>query len=205
MAGIGSSISDTDIQKVRDRLAALERDSSDGLARSLKAVAYLTGLLERLGIQPIVVGGKAVELYTTGSYATVDVDLVLSGYERAREVFERVGFEPKPLGTRHWYHPGLQLPIEIPDTRLDGSLDRVLRVDVGDGYHLYVIGIEDLILDRLRAAVHWKSTSDEEWALLLLKTRWNDIDFAYLEQEAAKPEQGVADLLAALKRQAEQL
>ncbi|WP_029421195.1 hypothetical protein [Alicyclobacillus macrosporangiidus] len=32
-----------------------------------------------------------------------------------------------------------------------------------------------------------------------------DIDFAYLEQEAAKPEQGVADLLAALKRQAEQL
>lgn len=97
------------------------------------------------------------------------------------------------------------MPIEIPDSRLDGSLERVLRVDVGDGYHLYVIGIEDLILDRLRAAVHWKSTSDEEWALLLLKTRWNDIDFAYLEQEAAKPERGVADLLAALKRQAEQL
>jgi hypothetical protein len=96
------------------------------------------------------------------------------------------------------------LPIEIPDSRLDGSLERVLRVDVGDGYHLYVIGIEDLILDRLRAAVHWKSTSDEEWALLLLKTRWNDIDFTYLEQEA-KPEQGVAELLAALKHQAEQL
>ena len=76
-----------------------------------------------MGIKPIIVGGHAVEIYTLGQYTTVDVDIVLSGRELAREIFEELSFA-KGQGFRHWYHEELGLPIEIPDDILadsDGS------------------------------------------------------------------------------------
>lgn len=55
-----------------------------------------------------------------------------------------------------------------------------------NGFVVYVIGIEDLILDRVRGSVYWGSASDREWALFLMSAQWDDIDFAYLKKEAEK-------------------
>jgi len=52
--------------------------------------------------------------------------------------------------------------IEVPDRQLAGSMDKVIRLDLGDVGYVFVIGVEDLILDRLRACVYWKSSVDCE-------------------------------------------
>lgn len=179
------------IEQTRHRLLQLANEPQ-GLKRTLKALAYVTDVLGAFDIRPILVGGQAVEVYTFGSYSTRDIDLVLSGFELAGEVLVAVGFEPKGLRHSHWYHRELELPIEIPDSHLLGSLDRVTELDV-DGSTVYVIGVEDLILDRLRAGVYWKSTSDMEWAKYLLESYIDDLDLAYLEMESAKPHQDVLE------------
>lgn len=59
-----------------------------------------------------------------------------------------------------------------------------------------MIGIEDLILDRLQACVHWRSEADCEWARRLMAAHRNDIDWVYLSQAAEK--EGLKDRLDAL-------
>lgn len=188
-----------EIEGVRNKLHQLAHKQTAGFQRTLMAIGYITTLYKQAGIRPIVVGGHAVELYTVGHYTTVDVDLVLSGRELAGQILEAVGFEAKRSGMRHWYHPDLALPIEIPDNTLAGSLDKVLEVDVGDDAMVFVIGIEDLVIDRLESAVHHKSLSDMEWAEFLLQARWEDIDWDYIEARASQPQVDVMKALKELK------
>ena len=62
----------------------------DRLRRKLRFVGLLSGLLEPEGVVPILVGGTALEFYTFGEYSTADVDLVLSGREKAAAAKEGV-------------------------------------------------------------------------------------------------------------------
>lgn len=191
---------------MRQKLQALKSDPSKDFIKNLKAMSYITYLLEKIGITPIVVGGHAVELYTSGSYVTKDIDLVLDGREQASKVLEELGFHREY--SRHWIHQELNIPIEIPDNDLAGSKDRLLELQTNEGFKVYVIGIEDLILDRARAAVYWQSTGDREWALFLMSAQWSDIDFEYLESKANEEPKGlykpdVYETILSLKKEAE--
>ena len=53
-----------------------------------------------------------------------------------------------------------------------------------DGMKVYVIGLEDIILDRLRACVHWKSNSDCEWAERLYYLHKESLDIEYMRATA---------------------
>lgn len=185
MGDSGNSISDKDIKYINRKLLSLGNRRLDRYQTNILAMSYLTYLFEKAGVRPVIVGGHAVELYTAGHYNTFDVDIVLSGREVAREVLERTGFVKK-TGARHWYHRELSLPIEIPDDVLAGSMDKVIDVTTEENFHVYVIGVEDLILDRARAAVYWDSISDREWALFLMTAQWDEIDFDYLVSESKK-------------------
>ncbi|QSO47475.1 nucleotidyltransferase family protein [Alicyclobacillus mengziensis] len=167
------------VENTTAKLHALE-SQPESFERTMKAVASITTCLMSAGIQPIIVGGHAVELYTFSSYTTKDVDLVLEGYQKAGDILERLGFTKIP-GSRHWYCEALDLPIEIPDTILEGSYERISKVAVGDD-EVYVISIEDLLIDRLRAGVFWKSTIDMEQAEALLRSYANKLDLQYLDQ-----------------------
>lgn len=185
MEDSGSLISEHDIEYIKKKLLALSDRCLDRYQTNILAMSYLTYLFEKAGVRPIIVGGHAVELYTAGHYNTFDVDIVISGREVAREVLERIGFVKKP-GERHWYHRELSLPIEIPDDALAGSMERIIEVTTVEDFRVYVIGVEDLILDRVRAAVYWDSISDREWALFLMTAQWEEIDFEYLFSESKK-------------------
>lgn len=201
MAGIGDYISKNDIEFIKNRIIHLQELPIEIFHKNIKAISYLTYLLEKAGIKPIIVGGHAVEIYTLGQYTTVDVDMVLSGRELAREIFGELGFT-KRKGHRHWYHEDLGLPIEIPDETLAGSMDRIIQVTVEEGFHVYVIGVEDLILDRARAAVYWNSSGDREWALLLMNAQYEEIDFEYLQSEAKKePDERIYQLIIGLRNE----
>ncbi|MFC5703751.1 hypothetical protein ACFPVX_20900 [Cohnella faecalis] len=77
----------------------------------------------------------------------------------------------------------LDIPIEIPSSKLAGSYDRVIKLNTPDGY-CYVIGIEDLILDRLNAAEFWQDTRSLEWARYLMSSQFEGLDFNYLREKA---------------------
>lgn len=64
------------------------------------------------------------------------------------------------------------------------SIARALAIENKLKRAFYVIGVEDLILDRLRACVHWHSESDCEWAQRLLAIHHREIDWKYLSQTA---------------------
>jgi hypothetical protein len=67
----------------------------------------------------------------------------------------------------------------------------VVSVDLG-GIRAYVLGIEDLIIDRLSACVHWNDQESCLWATALLASA-SELDTAYLQERAQS--EGVAQQL----------
>lgn len=154
--------------------------------------AVMAKELEPHGIKPILVGGGALEFYTQGSYMTLDIDLVVAGRDHAKEVLEKMGFSRMP-GQRSWFSEELDLSVEMPDYDLAGSMERVISVEMEDGLTAYVIGVEDLIIDRLNAYKYWKSLSDGEWAAAALLIHLDELDMEYLKARAK--EDGITDAL----------
>lgn len=172
------------------RLQLLEQEK-DPLKKSLLFLGIFTETLKSEGIQPILVGGRALEFYTLGGYATKDIDLVLNGRARADIVLREMGFQKQP-GERHWYHEELDLALEIPGDYLAGSTEKLTVIEI-EGLECYVIGVEDLIVDRLAAAKFWGIGADVQWAAKILALNIDDVDADYLGSAAQKAD--VADFL----------
>lgn len=143
-------------------------------------MGLLTREAERSGVQPIVVGGSAIDFYTEGIYPSHDIDLV-SNRKIIGEILVNV-FNFKPSG-RHWINEQIGLSVEVPDNRLAGDKDKVTVVRI-ENLKVYVIGIEDIIIDRINACVHWKSQTDCDQAMFMIRYYRNRLDFRYLEEKA---------------------
>ncbi len=167
--------------------------------RRLLLVGILTKELRGKGVIPILVGGNALELYTLGGYSTLDIDLVCSDRRSVGEVLESLGF--KKFG-RLWVSDELEMAVEVPDVKLAGSLERVEVYEV-DGFEVYVIGKEDLIVDRLNACVFWRSEDDCRWVKELIVLYYDDIDWEYLEKRCR--EEGTLERLLEIRREAEEI
>ena len=158
-----------------------------------ETAAIISTLLEPHSLTPVVVGGLAVEIYTRGQYTTLDIDMVVPGRELVADILEKLGFLKEG---RHWYHPDLEVAVEIPGDILKGAdRERVIELILPSGRSLSVIGIEDIILDRLRACVHWQSSSDCEWGLRLLKIHYANLDLDYMSKMAAEDHLDTANKL----------
>ncbi|WP_102345128.1 DUF6036 family nucleotidyltransferase [Bacillus sp. Marseille-P3661] len=168
------------IEKAKEQLQQLQ--SRNQFEKMLKVTAILTYLLEERRLRPIVVGGLAVEIYTRSDYTTTDIDLILSDREVANALLLELGFTK--VG-RHWYHEDLSVSIEIPNDILrDADEERVIELSLEKDLKVYVIAIEDIILNRLRACVHWKSSSDCEWGKRMLLLHRERLDIPYMFKQA---------------------
>lgn len=172
-------------ERLQKRLQTL-RIEKEPLKKSLLFLGVLTEALKCESIRPVMVGGRALEFYTLGGYATKDVDLVLNGRTHAGNVLKEMGFQKRP-GERHWYHEDLDLAVEIPDDYLAGSTEKLTVIEI-EGMECYIIGVEDLIVDRLAAAKFWGVESDLQWAAKILALNVNDVDAEYLGKAAQKAE-----------------
>lgn len=143
----------------------------------INTASIITMVLDKHGIKPIVVGGLSVEIYTQNEYSTRDIDFVSDGYQIISDTLFKLGFKKEG---RHFYHEDIEIAIEIPDNYLAGDYDRVIKVEIEDGRYVYLISIEDIILDRLKAAVHWKSAEDSIWGFTLLTKNIDIVDIDYL-------------------------
>lgn len=165
----------------REQLEALLADVDDPVERRLAFAGLLARACRVRGWrEPVIVGGHAVEFYTAGGYTTVDIDLVVAS-DALSQVLEGWGFA---RDGRHWYDERLGLLVEAPGHQLDSEQqERVVAVEVR-GETVSVLGVEDLIVDRLNACVHWDSREACEWARTLIDAYRDRIEWDYLRQRA---------------------
>lgn len=166
----------------------------DRIEQRLAFVGVLARAYEALGWPaPVVVGGHAVEFWTAGGYATADIDMA-GASEPAGQILESWGFARQG---RHWYDDELGMVVEVPGSSLSpDALGHTASVRLG-GYVATVLGIEDLIADRLCACVHWNDQESCLWAEALLASG-HQIDAPYLRRRAE--EEDVLERLEQLLR-----
>ncbi|MGM8366630.1 DUF6036 family nucleotidyltransferase [Virgibacillus sp. W0181] len=170
------------IEEARIQLAKLK--GKPKFEKMVQTTAILTGLVEYENLRPIIVGGLAVEIYTRSEYTTLDIDIIFSQRHIADRYLKLLGFV---LEGKHWYHEELMVSVEISNDVLeDADDDRVIELILQDNLYVYVIGIEDIILGRLRACIHWKSSSDCEWGKRLFLMHAQRLDFDYLKHTSQK-------------------
>ncbi|WP_114571708.1 DUF6036 family nucleotidyltransferase [Exiguobacterium flavidum] len=165
----------------RAEIEALDPD--DQYNTMIQTAAIITRLLEPFNIKPIVVGGLSVEIYTQNAYSTRDIDFVSEGYDTISEILLQLGFQKEG---RHFFHEAIEVALEIPSSFLEGDYEKVTKVVLDDStdQYVYLISIEDIIIDRLRAAVHWMSAEDAKWGFELLLMHFSDVDKHYLRSKA---------------------
>jgi len=178
------------VPKEFKRLGTIEND----FKRRLYFVGILTRYLIKKKIRPIVVGGHAVEFYTLGAYTTADIDIVSEGQEEIEGLLRLWRFSK--IG-RLWVNAKYDIEIDIVSSSLkNDDYSKISEVTIDD-LKVYIIGIEDLIIDRLNAFVWWKSEEDGKWAKQLLKLHGKDIDETYLLERAKK--EGVVEILEKIR------
>jgi hypothetical protein len=89
---------------------------------------------------------------------------------------------------RYWIHEAVKMAVEAPASNLPGEEAPVEIVELGEGLRCTIIGVEDLIIDRLNACKRWKSEVDCEMAELLVNRYVADLDWSYLQRKAALPQ-----------------
>ncbi|MCL5674916.1 MAG: nucleotidyltransferase [Candidatus Omnitrophica bacterium] len=147
--------------------------------KRLYFVGILTKYLSYKNIKPVIVGGHAVEFYTLGSYTTGDIDLICEGYDFIKELLKEWKFKKQG---RLWILPEEDIEIDIVSSYLkDDDPSKISEVTV-ENLKVYIIGIEDLIVDRLNAFVWWKSEEDKKWIRMIVKLHFKEIDKDYMEK-----------------------
>jgi excisionase family DNA binding protein len=170
----------------------------DKLKRQLYIVAVISKELAKYKVKPVIVGGFAVEFYTMGGYNTADIDLVFADSELLGKVLLGFGFIK---AGRHWIHKELDVYIEAPGSQLTkGESEHLAEVEI-KGLSVYLLGVEDLIIDRLNALVHWKSTDERNWIKDLMLINYDKIDWAYVDgrSKEEKTESALLELKAEIK------
>lgn len=185
----------------KEEIIELIRQTESPLKRQLLTVALVSHLLKKKGKEvPIIIGGLALSYYTREVYFTADIDLAYSDREALDEVLREIEFEKKG---RYWVSEDLKIAIEVPVGVLAEEDSPLEIVELGPELQCQIIGIEDLIIDRLNACKHWKSETDCEMAELLVVRYLKELDWDYLEKRAKRPENDVLKEMQELKRKAE--
>jgi predicted nucleotidyltransferase len=155
-------------------------DEQNPAVKRMRALALLTDRFREIGLEPVLVGGGAVEFYTAGGYATKDMDLALPHGAATDAVFDEFGFTKEG---RYWYREDLDLLFEAPaPAGLPGETAPRTEVEI-DGIGVVIIGLEDLILDRLRMWIHGTSEEDGRWARRLVLLYADRLDWGYLRDK----------------------
>lgn len=161
------------------RFEASLRNEPNELRRKMLLLGYISQRLARTGGRLFLVGGQAVETYTGGTFTTGDIDVTTTDRDGTEDILARLGFAREGM---IWLNERLGMAVHVVASYPSWAA-RARRIEVG-GYQVSVVGVEDLIVDRLNAAKHWKSERDAEQAAALLRAFEGDLDEAYLDRRA---------------------
>jgi len=175
--------------RARGFLSQLKKEQNP-LRMKMLLIGYITDRLEKKAQHVVLVGGQAVETYTGGQFTTGDVDITTTDSKTTEEFLKSLGFRNVSM---IWLNEQLGVAIQIVGDSLAGSFEKTRTIQTGP-YNVKVIGVEDLIVDRLSHAKLWNSSGDLEKAKVLYANFERQIDESYLKETAAK--RGVKDFLA---------
>jgi len=170
----------------------------DRFKRRMYFAAFFAKQLQKIGVDAILVGGAAVELYTHGQFETADMDFAVTDAQKGAELLKELGFERKDSV---WLNTGLDIIVDVSGEGYSGDVGRVRLVNVRN-YELKVAGVEDLIVNRLYSAKFWKSNPqrDLEEATALLSIFAGSINDVYLDTLAKKND--IEDFVKIVKERA---
>lgn len=164
-------------------LTALEIEPP--LKKQMAIAGIICEMFSQCDIKAVIVGGSAVEFYTFAQYKTIDIDLIVTNSNAIKQIMEELGFKNQS-GT--WILPDdPTVVVEYPKGPLAGSYDKVQPIRMANGDIAYVIGLEDIIIDRTAAAKFWRDGSDE-WAKYMVAARYDEIDWDYCTAAAKQAE-----------------
>ncbi|MFH1946380.1 MAG: hypothetical protein ABIK95_12225 [Acidobacteriota bacterium] len=162
------------------------KDTRSPLKKQLLLVSLVSSILrEKEKSAPIVIGGCALSYYSREVYFTADIDLAYADRDALDVALKELDFEKSG---RYWINDELSAVIEIPTHSLVGETAPVEIVEFEHGLSCQIIGIEDLLIDRLNACKHWKSQTDCEMVELLVKRNRERMNWEYLINKASLPE-----------------
>lgn len=175
------------------------KEETDLFKRRILFLGFLSAKLEENGVDAILVGGEAIDLYTAGTFATSDIDLLVDNKTTAEKLLNRFGFGKQGNGL--WFNSDLNIVIQVISESYSGDPDRLRKFKVKT-YELRVAAPEDLIQNRLCSAKFWKSNPqrDMEESIALLRIFSDSIDNSYLDKLAKKND--VVDYLAKARKYA---
>ncbi len=186
---------------MKEKIMKIIKDTESPLKRQLLIAGLITKLLQERGKDiPTVIGGCALSYYTREVYFTSDIDLAYSDREALDGVLKELGFIKEG---RFWINEDIKAVVEVPAGTLIGEDSPEEIVELGEGLICKIIGIEDLIIDRLNACKHWRSAIDCEMVELLLARYYNELDWNYLEKKAILPENDTVIELNEMKKKIE--
>lgn len=153
------------------------------------AAAVASGFTQK-GSQVTIVGGLAVEFYTNACYMARDINLVASRPEHIEGVMTELGCTNQN-GIWH-FSQALTLAVKFSANPLEADPHRLSSVHSMDAF-VNIIGLEDLIISRAKAALQRsRGDSAEEWIRYMMAAHYERMDWAYLERGAGKE---VADVI----------
>jgi len=164
--------------RARALASQLKREPNE-LRRKMLLLGYLTDRLDRKSQSIYLVGGQAVETYTAGQFTTGDIDITTTDREATEEILGRIGFKREGMV---WINEAISVAVHIVDL-IPNRTEKTRLIHVGP-YTVRVVGVEDLIIDRLAAAKFWKSKRDGEQARALFNAFAKQIDMKYLRKRA---------------------
>lgn len=123
--------------------------------------------------------------YSREVYFTSDIDVAYADRDVLGDVLLKLGFVAEG---RYWVHHQLNLVVEAPASSLPGEDAPREIVEFEDKLECCIIGIEDLLIDRMNACKHWNSAGDCEMVELLARQYVKEIDWEYLIRRASAPE-----------------
>jgi len=173
------------------------REEKDLFRRRMFFLGFLSKMLKQNGVESILVGGQAIDLYTAGTFSTTDIDLVVDNKTIAERLLNKLGFGREANGL--WLSKDLAIVVQIIPQPYSGDSGKLRKFKIKD-YELRVAAPEDLIQNRLYSAKFWKSNTqrDMEESIALLRIFADSIDNVYLDNIAR--ENDVGDYLAKARK-----
>ncbi len=153
-------------------------------------IGYLFDRLANENIKAYLVGGEAIAIYTAAQFTTENIDITTTNRENTIKILNELNFVS--VG-RIWYNEDLGLTVDVVDSfPSDTSKTRIMEIE---NYKINIVGIEDLVINRLVSAKYWKSNTklDIEQVTVLLLSHKNSVDWNYMKKSAIK--QNVTDFL----------
>jgi len=178
------------------------KQEQDLFKRRIQFIAFLTEKLKEEGVDAILVGGEAIDLYTAGNFATSDIDLLVTNRAVTEKLLNKFGFGKEVNGL--WFNKDLNIVIQVIPEPYSGDPARLRKFRIKD-FELRVAAPEDLIANRLYSKKFWKSNPqrDSEQAIALLKIFADSIDNTYLNKVAKRD--NIEDVLAEARKYASKI